>query len=324
MKAIAQDRYGPIDGLRVTELDRPAVGPREVLVRVRAAAVHVGDCFSVLGSPWPVRLVTGLRRPRYGVPGLDLAGEVVEVGAAVTRFRSGDLVFGAGIGTCAEYARASEATLAAKPAALSFEEAAALTTSGLAALHGIRDVGRVRPGQRVLINGAAGGVGTFAVQIAKSLGAEVTGVCGPSNVELLRSLGADQVIDHTREDFTRSDRRYDIILDNIENRPVSEVRRALTPDGTLVLNSGTGSAGLAFLVKLVAPLLLGRFVRHSIRRYFSNPNVADLAFLSGLAVEGQLRPVIGATYPLAETPAALGHIATGHARGKVVVAVAGG
>ena len=322
MKAIIQDTYGPLEGLETREIDRPEIGPREVLVRTRAAGLHIGDCFAVKGSPWLARLATGVRRPRYGVPGFDLAGEVVAVGTGVTRYRIGDEVFGSGVGTCAEYARAGEDTIAPKPARLSFEEAAAIPTSALAALHGLRDAGKLRPGQKVLINGSSGGVGTFAVQIAKALGADVTGVCGTRSIDLVRSIGADTVIDRTERDFTQEGSRYDLIFDNIEDRPVSDTRRALTKTGTLVLNSGRGARGLAMLVRLIRPLVLSRFVRHTIRRYLSNPNAADLAALSALVDEGKLRPIVDSSYPLSDTPAALRHVEEGHPRGKVVITVA--
>jgi NADPH:quinone reductase-like Zn-dependent oxidoreductase len=278
----------------------------------------------VRGSPLPMRLMTGLRRPKYGVPGFDVAGEVESVGAKVTMLRPGEEVFGVANGTCAEYARAAEDKLAAKPADVTFEEAAAIPTSGLAALHGLRDAGKLRSGQRVLVNGASGSVGTFAVQIAKAFGAEVTGVCSTRNVQLVRSIGADHVIDYTREDFTQGGPRYDLIFDCVENRSLSEVRRALRLGRTLVLNSGTGAQGLRMLVRLVRPLLLSPFAGHKMRRYLSRPNHADLAILNTLVEQGKLGPVIDRTYPLAETPAALRHIATGHARGKVVIAIATG
>jgi NADPH:quinone reductase-like Zn-dependent oxidoreductase len=237
--------------------------------------------------------------------------------------RVGDEVFGVGHGTAAEFARASEELVVSKPSSLSFEEAAAIPTSALAALHGLRDAGRLQAGQKVLINGASGGVGTYAVQIAKALGAHVTGVCSGRNAELVRSLGADEVIDYTTTDFTKGDPRYDLILDNIENRSLSEVRRALGPSGTLVLNSGTGASGPGLLVRLIKPVLLSPFSRQNLRRFLSRPNHADLLVLRGLAEEGKLRPVIERTYRLGETSAALRHIESGHARGKVVVAVGG-
>ena len=203
---------------------------------------------------------------------------------------------------------------------MSFEQAAALPTSASAALHGLRDAGRLQAGQKVLINGASGGVGTYAVQIARAFGAEVTGVCGPTNVELVRSLGAHHVIDYTREDFTRGSERYDLILDNMENHSLADTRRALAPDGTLVLMSGTGASGLGLLVRLIRPVVMSPFVKHSLRRPLSTPNREDLEVLTSMVEEGTLRPVIDATYPMPETAAAIRHIETGHARGKVVVA----
>jgi NADPH:quinone reductase-like Zn-dependent oxidoreductase len=321
MKAIAYDRYGSLDVLAYRDVDVPVVKDHAVLVRVYAAALHVGDCFSVRGAPFAVRLASGLLRPKYGVPGFDLAGRVEATGNLVKHVKPGDEVFGASTGTCAEYARAGEQQLALKPASLTFEEAAAIPTSALAALHGLRDVGNVQPGQRVLINGASGGVGTFAVQLAKALGAEVTGVCGTKNVDLVRSLGADHVIDYTQEDFTQGGERYDVILDNVENRSLSACRRVLAPGGTLVLNSGTGAQGIGLLVRLLKPLVLAPLVRQRLRRYLSVPNHEDLVVLRELVESGKLRPVIDRTYPLRETPAALAYIEGGHVRGKVVVTV---
>jgi NADPH:quinone reductase-like Zn-dependent oxidoreductase len=327
VQAIVHDRYGaPDDVLELRQLDRPAIREGEVLVRVRAAGLHAGDTFSVRGSPFAARMMTGLFRPKSGVPGLDVAGEVEAVGSGVTRFRAGDEVFGCcrwpSAGACAEYAPAAEDHLVLKPAGLTFEEAAAIPTSALAALHGLRDAGKLQPGQKVLINGASGGVGTFGVQIAKALGAEVTGVCSTRNVDLVRSLGADQVIDYTRQDFTSEPDRYDLVLDNIENRPLSDVRRVLTPRGTLLLNSGNAFRGRRLLVRGLWPLLLSRFVSHDLRRFLSSPRGADLELLAAWVADGKLRPAIGRTYPLAETPAALREIETGHASGKVVIAVA--
>jgi NADPH:quinone reductase-like Zn-dependent oxidoreductase len=255
-----------------------------------------------------VRLVTGVLKPKRGIPGFDVAGEIERVGSRVTRFRPGDGVFGACQGSCAEYVSTSEATLVSKPGDLTFVEAAALSTSGLAALHALRDVGKVQPGQKILINGASGGVGTFAVQIATSLGAEVTGVCSTTNTDMVRSIGADHVIDYTRDDFTRGTTRYDLIFDNVENRPLSECRRVLTSDGTLILNSGTGAHGVDMLIRLVKPLVLAPFVRQRLRRYLSTPNHADLEILKRLVESKKLRPVIDRTYPLHDTPAALRYI----------------
>ena len=308
------------------DLPKPKPADGEVIIQVVAAGLHIGDVFAVRGSPFPVRMMTGLRRPRSGVPGADIAGRVAAVGTGVTELTPGDEVFGVSMwpsaGACAEYTRAEPGKLVRKPAGLTFEQAAAIPTSALAALHGLRDAGRLKAGQSVLINGASGGVGTFAVQIAKAMGAEVTAVTSARNAELVRSLGTDHVIDYTWEDFTTASRRYDLILDNIENRRLSDVRRALKPEGTLVLNSGTGAGGLRLLVRLVRPVLLSRFVRHNLRRSLSTPNQADLVFLRTLVEDGKLRPVIDASYELAETAAALRHIETGRARGTVVITVA--
>ncbi len=326
MRAMVHHRYGaPEEVLKSRRIGRPKIGPDEVLVRVHAAGLHVGDCFGVRGSPWPLRAMTGLRRPRYGVPGLDVAGQVEAVGSKVTRFQPGDEVLGAcnwpAAGGCAEYAVAGEDKLVPKPVELTYQEAAAIPTSALAALHGLRDAGNLQPGQNILINGASGGVGTFAVQIGKILGAEVTGVCSTANVAMVRSLGADHVFDYTKADFTTARSRYDLILDNVENRSLTDVRRALKPRGTLVLNSGTGAGGMKLMGRLVRPLILSPFVRQRLRRYLSSPNRADLEVLKAFVEEGKLRPIIDSSFPLDQTPAALHHLETGHARGKVVIAV---
>lgn len=292
-----------------------------MLVRVHAAALHVGDCFSVRDAPLLIRTVSGLRKPKYGVPGFDLAGRVEVVGDKVTLFQPGDDVFGASNGTCAEYVRVEESNLVRKPDTLMFEEAAAIPTSALAALHGLRDAGKLQPDQKVLIIGASGGVGSFAVQIAKAFGAEVTAVCRTRNVEMVRSLGADHVIDYTREDFVQGGRPYDLIFDNVENRSLADTRRALTPNGTLVLNAGTGTRGFGVVVRLAKPLVLSPFTHQNLRRYLSRPNRKDLVVLKGLVEAGKLRPVIDRIYPLPDTRAALAHVEVGHSRGKVVVTV---
>ncbi|MCW5966375.1 MAG: NAD(P)-dependent alcohol dehydrogenase [Bryobacterales bacterium] len=319
MRAMMQYEYGPPDLVTLREIPQPVVKDSEVLIRVRAAGLHVGDCFAMRGSPFPVRLMTGLRKPKYGVPGMDLAGQVVTVGRMVTRFRPGDEVFGCCMGACAEVACAAEATLVQKPASVPWQQAAAVPTSALAALHAIRDAGKVAPGHRVLIVGASGGVGTFAVQLARFFGAEVTGVCSSRNLELVRSLGAHHVIDYTQEDFTKPGPRYDVILDNIENRSLAECRRALAPSGTLICNSGTGASGMAMAVRLLKPLVVSPFARHNLRRYLSEPNFKDLDLLKKLLESRKLSPVIDRAYSLDETPDALRHIEGGHARGKVVV-----
>jgi NADPH:quinone reductase-like Zn-dependent oxidoreductase len=323
MKAIVHDTYGSFDVLAIRDIEKPVVKEDEVLVRVRAAGLHIGDCFGVRGAPFVMRLVTGVFKPKHGIPGFDVAGQVETVGQHVTRFRAGDHVFGACQGACAEYVSTADDKLALKPVNLTFEEAAALPTSALAALHALRDVGSVQPGQKVMINGASGGVGSFAVQIAKAFGADVTGVCSTTNVDMVRSIGADHVIDYTREDFTLGGRRYDLVFDNVENRSLSDCRRALTPTGTLILNSGTGARGIRMLVRLVKPLLLSPFVRQRLRRFLSVPTQKDLVILKELVEGGKLKPIIDRTYPLHEVPAALRYIEAGHARGKVVITVMG-
>lgn len=322
MKAITYDRYGSFENLDLRDVSIPAVKKDEVLIRVRTAGLHIGDCFAVRGAPFAMRLATGLLKPKRGVPGFDFAGVVESVGKDVTQYKEGDEVFGEHSGTCAEYVCVSPDKLALKPANLSFEQAAAVPTSALAALHALRDVAKLQPGQKVLINGASGGVGTFAVQIAKSMGAEVSGVCSTSNMDMVRSIGADEVIDYTCEDFTQGKARFDVILDNVENRSLSDCRRALTPTGTLIVNSGTGAKGLAMLIRLIKPLLVSPFVRQKLRRYLSVPNHKDLVALKQLVESGKLRPVIDKAFTLEKTPAALAYIEEGHTRGKVVVSLA--
>jgi NADPH:quinone reductase-like Zn-dependent oxidoreductase len=319
MKAIVQEEYGPPHLLKLKEIDNPAVEDNDVLVRVRAAAIHAGDYFGVKGEPFAARLATGLLKPSENyVPGFDVAGRVEAVGKNVTRFQPGDEVFGECGGACAEYACGAEDKFVQKPANLTFEQAAAVPVSALAALHGLRDAGKVQPGQRVLINGASGGVGTFAVQIAKALGAEVTGVCSTRNVELVRSIGADHVIDYTQEDFTQGGPRYDLILDNVGNHSLSDCRRALTPQGKLIPNSG--HAGMGYVLKAFVSSL---FVRQQGRPYLSMPNEVDLTVLKELIEAGRVGPVIDRTYPLSETPSAMAYVGEGHARGKVVITVGG-
>lgn len=321
MRAITHKQYGGLDVLALNDVDVPTIASNEVMVQVHSAAVHVADCFGVHGSPFMMRLVGGLLRPKLGIPGFDLAGTVERIGNKVTHFKPGDRVFGASEGTCAEYARARENHLALMPTLLSFAEAAAIPTSALAALHALRDVAKVLPGQKVLINGAAGGVGHFAVQIAKSYGAEVTGVCSPNSIDMLRSLNIDNIVDYTQEDFTESGAQYDLILDNVENRSLSECRRALKPHGMLILNSGTGATGMKMVTRLLKPLLISPFVQQNLRRYLSMPNRDDLLTLGELVKAGTMRPVVDRTHPLHDTAAALAHIETGHARGKVVIEI---
>jgi NADPH:quinone reductase-like Zn-dependent oxidoreductase len=321
MKAITYDRYGPLQALALRDIPTPTPKDGEVLVRVRAAGLAIGDVFSVRGAPYAMRMYTGLLKPKWGVPGYDLAGQVEAVGGAVTCFQPGDEVFGSSAATCAEYATAPEDQLVPKPASLPWQEAAAIPMPAMAALRGLRDAGKLRAGQSVLINGASGGIGHLAVQIAKAFGAEVTGVCSTKNVEMVRSLGADHVIDYTHEDFTAGDERYDVILDNVENRSLSDIRRVLKPKGTLVLNSGTGASGIEMVVRLARPLVMSPFTSQKMRRYLVRPNQKDLAAIKGLIEAGKLRPVIDRTYPLAETAVALAHIEGGHVAGKVVVTI---
>jgi NADPH:quinone reductase-like Zn-dependent oxidoreductase len=314
MKAIVQNAYGSPDVFELKEIDKPVVKDDEVLVRVHAAALHAGDYFAMRGVPVGVRMVTGWPKPKNYVPGFDVAGHVEAVGKNVTRFQPGDEVFGACNGTCAEYACAGEDKFVLKPANLTFEQAAAIPTSAVTALRGLRDAGKVQPGQKVLINGASGGVGTFAVQIAKSFGAEVTGVCSTRNVDMVRSIGADHVIDYTQEDFTQSGQRYDLILDNVGNHSFSDCKRALTPQGTLIPN--TGHAGIGYVVKA---LVLSLFVRQQGRPFIATPTHEDLVILKELIEAGKVTPVIDRAYPLNETPEAFRYLDKGHARGKVVI-----
>ncbi|MDQ2742257.1 MAG: NAD(P)-dependent alcohol dehydrogenase [Chloroflexota bacterium] len=293
-----------------------------MLVRVRAAAVNLGDWAIMGGLPYIARPVYGLRTPKNGVRGTDVAGEVEAVGPSVTRFQPGDKVFGwcqhLG-GAFAEYALVSEAALVRKPANLTFEQAAAVPMAGLVALQALRDV---RAGQTVLVNGASGGVGTFAVQIAKSLGADVTGVCSTSNVDLVRSIGADQVIDYTNEDFTRTEQRYDFIFDNVGSHSLSDLRRVLTPNGTLVPNGGGfQNRWFASGGRVIRAKVLSRFVSQTLRTFIVSPKRENLQYLKELIEAGKVTPVIDRAYPLSETSQATDYVAGGHARGKVVINV---
>ncbi len=298
-------------------------GDDEVLVRVRAASVHLGDWHLMTGVPYLTRLFGfGLRRPRARVRGTAFAGTVERVGARVSGLRPGDEVFGTCDGAFAEYARARPAQLAPKPAGLGFEQAAAVPVSAVAALQGLRDSGRLRPGQHVVVIGAAGGVGTYAVQLAKALGAEVTGVCSTTKLELVRSIGADHVIDYTREDFAAGARRYDLVLDTAGGRPLSVLRRALTARGTLVIvGAEQGGRWLQGTDRQLRALLLSPFVGQRLRGLVSTDSRADLVVLTGHIEAGRVTPVIDRTYPLAEVPDAVRHLAGGHARGKVVITV---
>jgi NADPH:quinone reductase-like Zn-dependent oxidoreductase len=326
MKAMVQDRFGPPGVLRLADIDLPEIGPGDVLVGVCAAGLNPYDWHMLRGDPLIARLIpgaVGLIRPKYRVAGLDAAGVVEAVGADVRGLSAGDEVLGFCPGALAEYARAEAGKVVPKPASLTFEQAAAIPIAATTALRGIREVGRVRAGHRVLVNGAAGGVGSYAVQIAAALGAEVTGVCSTRNAELVRSLGAAHVIDYTTDDFTREPDRYDVILDNMGNRPLSRLRRALAPTGILVLNGG-GSPG-----QVVGPLgamaraaVADRFARQRLRFLPTREDRAELAAVTALTEDGKLTPVVDRTYPLADTAEGLRHVEGGHARGKVVITVA--
>jgi NADPH:quinone reductase-like Zn-dependent oxidoreductase len=322
MQAIVQDGFGPPDVLGLREVEQPEAGRGQVLVRVRAASVNPADWYAMAGIPWVARPQMGLRKPRAGRLGLDLAGEVTAVGAGVTRFQPGDEVFGAGTGTLAEYAVASEDALVGKPANLSFEQAAAVPVAGLTALQGLRDKGRLQPGQQVLVNGASGGVGTFAVQVAKALGAEVTGVCSTRNVEMVGSLGAARVVDYTREDFTRTDRRYDLLLDVAGSRPWSACRQVLTPRGILVLvGAPRGSRLLGPLDHILKVRLASLRASQKVVFFISKALQRDLEALRELLAAGKVTPVVERTYALPEAAEAFRHLGEGHARGKLVIAV---
>lgn len=319
MKAMVRDTYCSPDALRLSDIDKPVAGDDDVLVRVHAAGVDQGVWHLVTGLPYVVR-IAGL--PKSRVPGLDVAGRVEAVGRNVTRFRPGDEVFGTCGGSFAEYACAREDRLAGKPANVTFEQAAAVPTSAVAALQGLRDRGQVRAGQRVLVIGAGGGVGTFAVQLAKALGADVTGVCGTTKTELVRSIGADDVIDYTREDFADGARRYDLILDTAGRRSLSRLRRALTPRGTLVIVGGEGGGRwLQGTDRQLRALLLAPFVRQRLRALMSAEREEDLRHCGELIEAGKVTPIVDRTYPLSEVPEAIRYLREGHARGKVVITV---
>jgi NADPH:quinone reductase-like Zn-dependent oxidoreductase len=322
MLAIVQDDYGSGQALELREVDRPRIGEHEVLVRVRAAGVNPADWAVMSGLPYIARPVYGLRRPKVGVRGTDVAGHVAAVGSAVTRFKPGDEVFGASTGSYAEYTAASEDELALKPTNLSFEQAATVPMAGLVALQALRDQGHVRAGHHVLINGASGGIGTFAVQIAKALGAEVTAVVSTRNVELVRSIGADHVIDYTTSDFTAAGKRYDVILDNISNHSLSDLRRSMTATGVLIPNGGNfGNRWFSSAGRLVRGTILFQFGGQQLGNFLVSTNHDDLVALKQLIEAGKVMPVLGGTYPLGSAGQALDHVGDGHAQGKVVITV---
>ncbi|MDX8035840.1 NAD(P)-dependent alcohol dehydrogenase [Lentzea sp. BCCO 10_0856] len=331
MKAIVQDRYGSHDTLSLAEVDRPTPAAGEVLVRVRAASVNAADWHIMRGDPRLARLAMpvafGWSGPKKRIRGRDFAGVVEAVGPGVTRFRSGDEVFGDlgwNDGAFAEYVCAAQDLVVGKPAGLTFEQAAAIPTAGNTALIGVRDLGRAQPGQRFLVNGASGGVGTFAVQIAKSFGAEVTAVCSARNAETARSIGADHLIDYAEEDFTATGQPYDVVFDLVANRSLAHLRRALTPTGTLVLSGGGVSNGGSLVGPMgltIAGGLISRFVRQRVLRLDAAVNTENLVTLAGLAESGAVVPVIDRTYPLPETSEAIRYLELDHARAKVVITV---
>ncbi len=325
MTAIVQDEYGtaPEEVLRLAEISRPAIAADEVLVRVHAVSVDRGTWHLMTGLPYPVRLAGfGLRRPKAPNPGRSLAGTVESAGQEVTGFEPGDEVYGTCDGSFAPYVRARAARLAPKPANLSFEQAAAVPVSALTALQAVRDHAKVQPGQRVLIIGASGGVGTFAVQIAKAFGAEVTGVCSTAKTDLVRSIGADHVVDYTREDFADGEHRYDVILDIGGNSRLSHLRRALTDHGRLVMVGGeTGGRWLGGMDRMLRAILLFRLVSQELSTFIASENSADLGVLRDLMESGKIAPAVDRTYPLRETPAAIRHFQEGRARGKVVITI---
>jgi NADPH:quinone reductase-like Zn-dependent oxidoreductase len=325
MKAIVHCDYG-VANLKLADIEKPTPNDDQILVRVRAASVNPYDWHFVEGTPYVIRAMgIGLRKPKDIRLGVDFAGTVEAAGKNVTHFKPGDEVFGGRSGAFAEYVCPRAAgSVALKPASVTFEQAASINIAGITALQAVRDKGKIQPGQKVLINGASGGVGTFAVQIAKSFGADVTGVCSTRNIELVRSLGADHVIDYTKEDFTKSDQRYDVMLDNVANHSLSECRRVLTPNGIYVLIGGGGANEqglLGGLAKAITAKLFSSFVSQKMGMMMAEPSNKDLALLAEMMESGKLKPVIDRTYKLDQLPDAIRYVEQGHARGKVVVTV---
>lgn len=325
MQAIIADRYGsePQAVLRIAEVDRPTVGADEVLVRVHAASVDRGTWHIMAGLPYPIRVAGfGLRKPKYLNPGRALAGTIEAVGGEVTGFKVGDAVYGIGAASYAQYAAFRPDKLAAKPAQLSYEQAAVIPISGITALQAVRDHGKVQAGQKVLIVGASGGVGSFAVQVAKAYGAQVTGVCSTAKIDLVRSLGADHVIDYTSQDFADGSQQYDVILDIGGNRKLADLRHALTPRGTLVIVGGeTDGRLLGGIDRQLRATLLSVLIPQKLGTFIASENAEDLQALTELIENGSIDPVIDRTYPLPEVPAAVSHLLQGKARGKIAITV---
>jgi NADPH:quinone reductase-like Zn-dependent oxidoreductase len=316
MKAIVQNAYGSPDVLEVMEVDRPEVKENEVLVRVVAASINAGDIFSVKGSPWLARFSVGFPKPKDYILGWDAAGTVETVGEKVTQFKPGDEVYMLCSGAFAQFACAPEDSVALKPQSLTYEQAAAFPSGALTALLALRTQGKLKEGQKVLINGASGGVGTFSVQIAKALGAEVTGVCSTRNVDLVRSLGADHVFDYKKEDFTKSDQRYDLILDNVGSRSFADCRRVLTQKGVHLPNTGHG--GMSYVIKAY---LLSALMKQHLAPFLAVPGPEDFRFLNELIEAGKVKPVIDKIYPMNKAKDAFWYLENEHAQGKVVITV---
>ncbi len=322
MKAAIYTVYGPPDVVQIMEVEKPGPKDNEVLIEVRAASVNPLDWHFMRGDPYPLRLMAGLRKPKITGLGVDVAGLVESVGKNVTQFKPGDEVFGSCRGAFAEYVCASESALVTKPDNITFQQAASVPVAAFTALQSFRDKGHIQPGQKVLINGAAGGVGTFAVQIAKWFGAEVTGVCSGRNVELVRSIGADQVIDYTQEDFTKSGRRYDLILDCIGNHSLSAYRRVLSPKGIHMAVGGSASRWMIGpLTRMIAAPLLSLFVSQNFLGILAKNSKQDLALMQDLLKAGRVTPVIDRRYKLSEAPEAIRYLEKGHARGKVIISL---
>jgi NADPH:quinone reductase-like Zn-dependent oxidoreductase len=319
MRAVVQDRYGNVEVWRVAKVALPEIAAGDVLVEVHAAGLDRGTWHLMTGRPYVSRVVLGLRKPKNPVPGRDVAGTVAAVGSSVTRFAVGDEVFGIGRGSFAEYTAAREDKLARKPANLSFEQAAVVPISGLTAIHGLRDAGRVQPGQQVLIIGASGGVGTYAVQLAKAFGAEVTGVCSTTKTDLVQSLGADHVLDYTQDDYADGAQRYDLVLDIGGNSPLSRLRRALTSRGTLVIVGGEGGGKLTGMDRQLRAVALSPFVHQRLTMLVPKEHYGDLERLTDLIEAGKVAPSIDRTYPLDHAADAMRHLEAGKTRGKLAI-----
>ena len=319
MKAAVCSRYGPPDVVQITDVEKPVPKDNEVLIEVRAASVNPFDWHLMRGTPYIVRIMAGLLKPKDKRLGVDVAGQVEAVGRNVTQFKPGDEVFGACRGAFAEYACTSESALVMKPDNVTFEQAASAPVAAFTALQGLRDKGQIQPGQKVLINGAAGGVGTFAVQIAKWFGADVTGVCSTRNADMVRSIGADRVIDYTQEDFTKSGQRYDLFFDCVGNHSLLACRRVLNPKGIYIVVGGPDGRWLGPLARMIKTLVLSRFVSQNLVMFLARRSKEDLTIMHELMKAGKVTPVIDKRYKLSEVPEAIRYLEEGHARGKVVI-----